>query len=64
MSQLKGIEKKRRQRDGSVNSVRSVNSGVGRIRRRSEEDDEMKNDIKAPRLAHSIQQSLLPKKQS
>ena len=62
LSQLKGIERKRRQRDGSADSVRSVNSGVGAVRKRSEDGDDRKDDFKTPKLCHSSQQSLLPKK--
>ena len=62
LSQLKGIERKRRQRDGSTDSVRSVNSGVGAVRKRSEDGDDRKHDFKTPKLCHSSQLSLLPKK--
>ena len=63
LSQLKGIERKRRKRDGSANSVSSINSGVGVVRKRCEDEDDRRDDFKTPKLGHSTQQSLLPKKQ-
>ena len=61
LSQVKGIERKRRGRVSSVCSVTSVNSGVGRVRWRSsgDESDEKESSNKAARLSQS--QSLLPK---
>ena len=40
LSQVKGIEREKRGRRSSISSVRSVNSGVGTVRKRSEEDVE------------------------
>ena len=54
LSQVKGIEREKRGRNFSVCSVRSIYSGVGTVRRKSETEDEAV--IKNPR----IQSSLLP----
>ena len=62
LSQVKGMERKRRQRTTSMCSVDSITSGVG-VRRPRSEDDECKKDenlVKTPRLSQS--QSLLPMK--
>ena len=40
LSQVKGIERERRGRRSSISSVRSVNSGFGTVRKRSEDDEE------------------------
>jgi hypothetical protein len=56
LSQVKGIERNKRGRNSSVCSVRSVNSGVGRVRGRSETEYEDQTGAKNPRL----QSSLLP----
>ena len=55
LSQVKNIERSKRGRDSSVCSVRSVNSGVGVTRGRSESDDDKETSNKNPRLS-----SLLP----
>ena len=58
LSQVKGIEREKRGRNASICSVRSVNSGVGSVRARSEQsDDEEENSAKNPRLQT---QSFLP----
>ena len=46
LSQVKGIERAKRGRNSSVCSVRSVNSGVGTVRRRSETEDDEENASK------------------
>ena len=60
LSQVKGIERRKRGRRDSICSVRSVNSGVGAVRSRSEmdeDDDESDSKKKNTRL---LPQSLLP----
>ena len=57
LSQVKGIERARRGRNPSVCSVRSVNSGVGTVRGRSDTEDDEEIASKNPRLQF---QSLLP----
>ena len=54
LSQMKGIERNKRGRNSSVCSVRSVNSGVGRVRGRSETEDEDEIAPKNPRLQYSL----------
>ena len=56
LSQVKGIERVKRGRNSSVCSVRSIYSGVGTVRARSETEDEDETVLKNPRL----QSSLLP----
>ena len=56
LSQVKGIERVKRGRNSSVCSVRSIYSGVGTVRARSETEDEDEAVMKNPRL----QSSLLP----
>ena len=46
LSQVKGIERAKRGRNLSVCSVRSVYSGVGTVRRRSENEDDEENASK------------------
>ena len=62
LSQVKGMERKRRQRSSSVCSVDSISSGVGVRRPRSEDGEDKKDEslVKNPRLSQS--QSLLPMK--
>ena len=59
LSQVKSIERSKRGRASSICSVRSVNSGVGMSRKRSESDEEdmLALNNKNPRLTS---QSLLP----
>ena len=57
LSQVKGIERAKIGRNSSVCSVRSVYSGVGKVRGRSESDDDDENSSKNPRL---LPQSFLP----
>ena len=57
LSQVKGIERVKRVRNSSVCSVRSIYSGVGTIRRRSETEDEEEISAKSLKLQP---QSLLP----
>ena len=59
LSQVKGIERAKRGRNSSVCSVRSVYSGVGTVRSRSESDDDEEHSSKTPRL---LPQSFLPTK--
>lgn len=59
LSQVKGIERAKRGRNSSVCSVRSVYSGVGTVRSRSESDDDEEHSSKTPRL---LPQSYLPTK--
>ena len=50
LSQVKGIEREKRGRNSSVCSVRSVYSGVGTVRRRSETEEDEENASKNLRL--------------
>ena len=59
LSQVKGIERQKRGRDSSVCSVRSIYSGVGTVRRRSETENDDENSSKNPKLQA---QSFLPTK--
>ena len=63
LSQVKGIEREKRGRDSSVCSVRSIYSGVGTVRRRSEhEDDEENSSSKSIKLQpHSFLPTLKQK---
>ena len=55
LSQVKGIERVKRGRDSSVCSVRSIYSGVGTVRRRSENGDDDEISAKNLRLqSHSF----------
>ena len=56
LRQVKGIERAKRGRRLSVCSVKSVNSGIGVVRGRSESEEE--SESKTPRLSS---QSNLPK---
>ena len=57
LSQVKGIEREKRGRNSSVCSVRSIYSGIGTVRRRSESDEEEIKSAKSLRLQSS---SFLP----
>ena len=50
LSQVKGIEREKRGRTSSVCSVRSIYSGFGTVRRRSETEDEDEKVPKNPKL--------------
>ena len=54
LSQVKGIERVKRGRNSSVCSVRSIYSGVGTVRARSETEDEDETVLKNPRLKSSL----------
>ena len=57
LSQVKGIERGKRGRNSSICSERSVYSGVGTVRKRSETEDEEEKNSKNPKLQPK---SLLP----
>ena len=57
LSQVKGIERGKRGRNSSICSERSIYSGVGTVRKRSENEDEEEKNSKNPKLQPK---SLLP----
>ena len=57
LSQVKGIERGKRGRNSSICSERSIYSGIGTVRKRSETEDEEEKNSKNPKLQPK---SLLP----